>query len=208
MKENRLFWACLWISIALHSGAFLAMKGFPPLLLQPEPHVEVTYVGAPAFIQDPLAKKEKIEKPIQSAPAEKEATRTTQALKTIPVPIAKPTPLPRPAAPKLSLNIPKELEKDMDYQRYYRLVRDRIRSYAEQNYRGFESSGTVHMAFVVGEKGVLRDIQIFKQDTSASDLLLQVAVRSLKDSAPFPVFPSQLAHKELPFSIYIEFKRD
>jgi outer membrane biosynthesis protein TonB len=110
--------------------------------------------------------------------------------------------------PKLSLNIPKELEKDMDYQRYYRLVRDRIRSYAERNYRGFESSGIVHMAFVVGEKGVLRNIRIFKQDTSANDLLLQVAARSVKDSAPFPAFPSELSHKELPFSIYIEFKRD
>ena len=208
MKENRLFWACLWISMALHTGTFWAMKGFPSFSVRPEPHVEVTYVEAPAFIQDLPAKKEKIEKPTQSAPVEKEETKTTQALEKIPVPIAKPTPLPRPAAPKLSLNIPKELEKDMDYQRYYRLVRDRIRSYAEQNYRGFESSGTVHMAFVVGEKGALRDIQIFKQDTSANDLLLQVAVRSVKDSAPFPAFPSQLAHKELPFSIYIEFKRD
>lgn len=200
MKENRLFWACLWISMAFHTGTFWAMKGFPSLSMRPEPHVEVTYVEVPEFIQD---------LPRHSVPAEKkEETRTTQSLEKIPVPIAKPIPLPRSTPTKLSLNIPKELEKDMDYQRYYRLIRDRIRSYAEQNYRGFESSGIVHVAFVVGEKGTLRNIQIFKQDTSANDLLSQVAVRSVKDSAPFPAFPSELSHKELPFSIYIEFKRD
>lgn len=198
MKENRLFWACLWISMALHTGIFWAMKGFPSLSVRPELPIEVTYVEAPKFAQDLPAKKEKI----------KEETRTTQALEKILVPIAKPIPLPRPTLPKLSLNIPKELEKDMDYQRYYQLIRDRIRSCAEQNYRGFESSGIVHVAFVVGEKGILKNIQIFKQDTSANDLLLQVAVRSVKDSAPFPAFPSELSHKELPFSIYIEFKRD
>lgn len=199
MKENRLFWACLWISMALHTGAFWAVKGFPVLVARPEPHVEVTYVEVPEFIQDI---------PSSSVVTEKEETRTTQVLEKIPVPVTKPIPIQRPALPKLSLNIPKELEKDIGYQRYYRLVRDRIRSYAERNYRGFESSGIVHVAFVVGEKGILRNIQIFKQDTSANDLLLQVAVRSVKDSAPFPAFPSELSHKELPFSIYIEFKRD
>ena len=196
MKENRLFWVCLWISMALHTGTFWAMKGLPSLAVRSEPHVEVTYVEAPLFIQDLLTKKEKVEKLSQAVPIEKEETRTT------------PTLLPRPALLELSLNVPKELKKNMDYQHYYRLIRDRIRSYAEQNYRGFESSGIVHVAFVVGDKGTLRNIQIFKQDTSANDLLLQVAVRSVKDSAPFPAFPSQLAHKELPFSIYIEFKRD
>lgn len=125
-----------------------------------------------------------------------------------PVPTSKPVPPPQSVFPELLVNVPKELEKDMDYQRYYRLIRDRIRSYAERNYRGFESSGVVHVAFVLGEKGGLKGIQVFKKDTAANDLLLQVAVRSVKDSVPFPDFPAQLAHKELPFSIYIEFKRD
>lgn len=203
MKENRLFWACLWISMALHTGTFWAMKGFPASGSRHEPYVEVTYVSAPEFIQELLP---------SSVPAgkveKKEETKTTQALKKMPVLADKPIPLPRTATTKLSLNIPKELEKDVDYQRYYRLVRDRIRSYAERNYKGFESSGIVHLVFVVGEKGGLKNIRILKQDTSANDLLLQVAARSVKDSAPFPSFPSELSHKELPFSIYIEFKRD
>ena len=207
MKENRFFWACLWISAALHSGVFLGMRGFSPLSVRPESAIEVTYVEAPQFIQNALVEKEKIEKPSQAAvPVEKkEDAQTTQAVEKATVPMSKPVPPPQSALPKLTMNVPKELEKDMDYQRYYRLIRDRIRSYAERNYRGFESSGVVHVAFVLGEKGGLKGIQVFRKDTTANDLLLQVAVRSVKDSAPFPDFPAQLAHKELPFNLFIQF---
>lgn len=190
MSAGRLLWGFLGISCLIHAGAFLTMTGFPWISPKPEADrtVEVTYLPLP-----PPARK------VSQELVRKEAvTKLREEKKLLPQ-------LPLPPH-KERFEIPKELERDFDYQIYYQLVRDRIRSYAEQNYKGFQSSGIVHLAFILNAGGTLNDIEVFKQDTSANDLLRQVAVRSIKDSAPFPVFPATLEHKELPFSIYIEFK--
>lgn len=203
MSENRLLWHCLGISFVLHTGMFLASDGFKisPSQDSKRKAVQVIYVVPPPA-RDLPKRVEKIKHSTEPS------AKMTQVSKREGIPIPQ-TVKRRPLdTPKVPFEVAKELEKDMDYQRYYQLIRQRIQAYAEKNYRGFESSGIVHLAFILGQKGTLKGIKVFKKETVANDLLLQVAVRSVKDSTPFPAFPVELPHEELPFSIYIEFKRE
>ncbi len=202
MNENRILWGSVTVSLTIHASFFLLMNWCLDTVSKTEMpfpmNTELTYLEVPAP-KNPSA-------PVTAVESVKTVEKKTAH---IPMPsLVRPVkPLPPPAPSKPKFEIPRDLEKDMNYQKYYQLVRDRVRAYAERNYGGFSSSGIVHLAFILGQKGLLKDIQVFKEDTSANDLLRQVAIRSIKDSAPFPQFPMDLKHEELPFSIYIEFKR-
>ena len=207
MNENRLLWGFFAISVTAHTALFLMMKGFPTSFLKPDISViEVTYVQAPPFKEqlpnDELTKKE------NQTSVKQESPLTESLVSSSIMPDYKPVTLPVPPPRESSLDIPTDLEKDNNYQKYYQSVRLQIQLTAEKNYRGFKSIGMVHLSFVVGKKGGLKNIYVYKEDTSANDFLLQVAIRSVKDASPFLSFPPELPHEELPFSIYIEFKRN
>ena len=98
--------------------------------------------------------------------------------------------------------------KKATYIGYYRLVREKIRYYADRNYikEGSASQGEVFLSFVVTSKGELIRIMIM-DNRSARDLLLRdIAINSVRDASPFPVFPQGMNQYQITFNVIISFE--
>lgn len=91
------------------------------------------------------------------------------------------------------------------YTTYYQVVRERIRERAYANYTRL-SSGEVYLTFIIRQNGVLTELQILADKTTANDFLKQVGMRSVQEAAPFPPFPQDLNFPELTFNIAISFQ--
>ena len=208
MNENRLFWGCLGISLVVHTGFFVVM-GYTSKadFVQQEPaSLEVSYVSVPDY-RAILSKTDSEEGKYKTGEDSSANVMAQEAAASLSVLREEPVDSPVPAMEEgPAFEIPTGLDQDMDYQKYYKLVRDQIRLSAEENYKGFKSSGIVHVAFILSRQGTLKSMQIFKEDSTENLLLKQVAIRSVKSATPLPQFPKELSHDQLPFSIYIEFK--
>lgn len=102
---------------------------------------------------------------------------------------------------------PKELEKNPAYMDYYRKIREEIRENAYKNYNG-RDRGEIYLNFSVAKNGSLRAIE-FGSQSFAEESLRQVALYSIKESAPFPPFPEELNnHSELQFNVSIQFQNN
>jgi hypothetical protein len=98
--------------------------------------------------------------------------------------------------------------KKATYIGYYRLVREKIRYYADRNYikEGSASQGEVFLSFVVTSKGELIHIMIM-DNRSAKDLLLRdIAINSVRDASPFPAFPQGMNQYQITFNVIISFE--
>jgi len=101
----------------------------------------------------------------------------------------------------------KELQKIPAYANYYRLIRDRIRAKA-YSYYDSSASGEMYLNFVLSSNGELSALSV-KESSIGNEFLRQVAICSIKDAAPFPVFPAELKkYDRLQFSVSISFKND
>jgi len=101
-----------------------------------------------------------------------------------------------------------KLKKNPVYMQYYKLIRERIRKNAYRYYN-IEESGIVYLYFVILKNGSLNQISLSKTNTSASSNLIEIALKSVKSSAPFPPFPEELkTYSRLQFSVSIHFKNN
>lgn len=79
------------------------------------------------------------------------------------------------------------------------------RAYAYVNHRDFEA-GKVYLTFVLSSSGVLKQLQIIDSKTSANEYLRNVALKSIKESNPFPPFPLGFNYPEFTFNLLISFQ--
>ena len=79
------------------------------------------------------------------------------------------------------------------------------RAYAYVNHRDFES-GKVYLTFVLSSGGTLKQLQIIDSKTSANEYLRNVALKSIKESNPFPPFPIGFDYPEFTFNLLISFQ--
>jgi len=120
----------------------------------------------------------------------------------------------KPAANKPDINMlkkkislaPVEMNKinNPSYVSYYNLVREKIRRAAYQNYSHAET-GEVYLAFVVSSQGVLKTVRLIEERSSGDIYLREVALRSIRDAAPFPPFSKDLDYPQLSFNVIISF---
>jgi TonB family protein len=120
----------------------------------------------------------------------------------------------KPAANKPDINMlkkkislaPVEMNKinNPSYVSYYNLVREKIRRAAYQNYSHAET-GEVYLAFVVSSQGVLNTVRLIEERSSGDIYLREVALRSIRDAAPFPPFSKDLDYPQLSFNVIISF---
>lgn len=79
------------------------------------------------------------------------------------------------------------------------------RAYAYVNHPDFEA-GEVYLTFVLAAEGELRGVKIIDEKTSANKYLREVALRSIKESNPFPPFPEGFDYPEFTFNLLISFQ--
>ena len=93
------------------------------------------------------------------------------------------------------------------YLSYNDRIRDKIRNraYFYIDDPKFQA-GEVYMTFVVTSDGALKDLQVINDRSHANDYLRTVGLRSIKESSPFPPFPSELKYPELSFNVVISFE--
>ena len=98
-------------------------------------------------------------------------------------------------------------EHGRGYEDYYKVVREKIVHKIEYNYKDYYRDGDVNLCFILNFDGSLDRIDV-KLDKSTSDKrLIDIAILSLQQAAPFPPFPKELDAPQLPFSVVVSFKR-
>lgn len=93
------------------------------------------------------------------------------------------------------------------YLSYHDRIRNKIRNraYLYVDNPEFEN-GSVYLTFVVAANGEVTAVRLVEERTSANDYLRSAGLRSIKESSPFPPFPTDLPYPELTFNVIISFE--
>jgi TonB family protein len=95
--------------------------------------------------------------------------------------------------------------KNPSYMGYYQFVREKIRRAAYYNYVR-TVTGEVYLSFVIASDGKLIDLKFLEEKSSGNSYLKQTAIKSIRDSSPFPAFPKELDYPQLSFTVIISFE--
>lgn len=108
---------------------------------------------------------------------------------------------------KIAEKADKVLKKNPAYMSYYRLIRERIKNSAYHNYNS-QKKGEVLLSFLIGKDGSLKEVNLDSQSVK-NRALRKIALKSVRESAPFPEFPEELQqYTRLQFNISIYFKNN
>lgn len=226
--QNKLFYGCFIISCLIHFSIIksLASKRViaPPKKVQ---QIEVTYqkmASVKVEKQKPVIEKEV--KSIKEKPLQKDVKlikKTNEKFSVFDKEVkdiskfSKKVSLDKKRTPDIkTLDLDRKISVDLvrsekitnpRYISYNQTLRQRIRNkaYSYFDLEGF-NEGEVYVSFIVNSAGELEGINIIDEKTSAGEYVRSVGLRSVKDSAPFPPFPKDLAYPQLTFNIIISFK--
>ncbi len=79
------------------------------------------------------------------------------------------------------------------------------RAYTYVNHPEFEA-GKVYLTFVLASNGSLKQVQVIDHKTFANKYLRKVALKSIRESSPFPPFPIGFNYPEFTFNLLISFQ--
>lgn len=82
-------------------------------------------------------------------------------------------------------------------------IKRKIYSYV--NHPDFET-GEVYLTFVLNSNGILKRVKIIDDKTFANSYLREIALRSVRESSPFPKFPEGFDYPEFTFNLLISFQ--
>jgi TonB family protein len=104
-------------------------------------------------------------------------------------------------------SIDEELKNNPAYMDYYKLIREKIRKNAYYYYNT-NSKGEVSVHFAVANNGRV-DSLLLNDASTLSRNLKDIAIKSVRDAAPFPPFPPELQdYSRLSFNVSIYFKNN
>lgn len=109
---------------------------------------------------------------------------------------------------KITLSPPQEnLNKinSPSYISYFQLTRERVKRILYQRYT-YTEQGEVYLSFIVANDGAIRDVRVNEEKSSSSPYLREIAIASVKEASPFPVFPKDLEYPELSFNVIVSFE--
>lgn len=100
-------------------------------------------------------------------------------------------------------------DKHEEYMSYYRAIREKILAKLKRNYTGNYNDGDVHLYFVLDKKGELIRIDVALNRSTKDTKLIDIALRSLQQAAPFGPFPEEFKGSgQIPFSVTVTFKKN
>jgi len=93
------------------------------------------------------------------------------------------------------------------YKSYYEAIRDKIRAPLALKYKGYRAEGEVYLEFILNADGSLGPHKADRILSVNDQKLIDIALASLKDAAPFPPFPKALSLQSMEFTVKVVFKR-
>ena len=100
-------------------------------------------------------------------------------------------------------------DRRKDYVSYYSAIREKILARLKRNYTRHYNNGDVCLFFVLDKKGSLIRMDVALNRSTKDTKLIDVALLSLQQAAPFGPFPEELKGSgDMPFSLVITFKKD
>lgn len=99
------------------------------------------------------------------------------------------------------------IKSTKDYINYYQLIREKIRRALKSRYRSYYGEGDVCLIFILRSDGRLISIAADPEASTRDRVLVDTAIRSLKDAAPFVRFPKALALPQMSFTVTVSFKK-
>lgn len=96
-----------------------------------------------------------------------------------------------------------KLKNNPSYMGYYKGIRSKLDLACHKNYSG-KQYGNVHLSFVLLKDGTLEHIE----GTGDNQELVQIAIKSVKESLPFLPFPAELKDQSYQFDVSILFKNN
>jgi outer membrane biosynthesis protein TonB len=91
------------------------------------------------------------------------------------------------------------------YISYYQIIREKIRRCAYQSYTR-QDAGEIYLSFVISSNGELNNLKVVDERSVRNDYLRSIALQSVKEASPYPVFPKDLEYPQLSFNVIISFE--
>ena len=218
--EDKIFKYALAISLIIHIG-ILARVSYSNIHFQTNPINSIEVVYPKITIQNKVIGDEKkrssdmklnFKKTTQELTKQKASLESfmkdmTKLADDLIHPSAKPKSVKSDKA-KRKVSVPEIDSKRIKnplYTEYYQNIRSRIREKAYYNYEQFDA-GEIYITFIIQNDGILKDIKIIEERTSANQYLRRISIRSVQQASPFPPFPEGLKYPELSFNVVISFE--
>lgn len=93
------------------------------------------------------------------------------------------------------------------YTNYLLLLCEKIAQRVEENQKDYSKGGVVSVIFRLKSDGTVLAISIDPRLSTIDNMLREIAIKSVKEAAPFPAFPKNLKKPEWLFNITISFKQ-
>lgn len=100
-----------------------------------------------------------------------------------------------------------QTKANREYLNYYEVLKNRIKTRLQNNYRFYKGEGDVYLSFALDAGGKLLAYDVDRQKSSKDEVLIQMACASLKGVSPFPPLPKIIATDKTSFNIIISFKK-
>lgn len=110
-----------------------------------------------------------------------------------------------PAVIDLS-NLAIELGEDPVYLQYFQTIRERIRYYAQRHVSRLSQRGEVFVRFVISAAGQMQSVEVDAARSSRDAALQRMSCDSVRQSGPFPPFPSTFNQPQITFHIIIQYE--
>ena len=219
MSVDRKFFIFLTLSILIHSLIFFNFSRvrFNPPLKDDFKKLEVTYFKFQkdlSLLQRALGDLKKISR-LEASSLDKDLSKNTQISKVLDMDISLDKSPPEAkqegalqATELKKVQIPPLEGKDKlipGFENYYNVIRNKIKQRAEQKFTGSEE-GIVYVSFVVMANGQLKDTKIVEEKSVSSPYLQRIAIQSIQDASPYPVFPKEVNFSILSVKLPISFE--
>jgi len=91
---------------------------------------------------------------------------------------------------------------------YYQSIREKILARLKRNYTNHYNDGDVNLFFILNKAGSIVRIDVALNRSTKDAKLIDTALLSLQQAAPFGPFPKDLKAQQVLFSLVISFKKD
>lgn len=223
MVNHDRFYVCLGLSLAVHTAFFIPFS----LMAIGDSHesrpIEIFYEQSKKQV-DLTPSHEYMDQQKKSAvplKIEKALSANTQSIKDFikkeifkereesKAVIEKPWRTGEDTSLKVSIelpDVPGESYKTPEYKSYYQVIREKIRKYAYYYYKEIQE-GEVFLTFSINSGGELIEAAVNQKKSTSDEYLKSIALKSVKEAAPYPKFPEKLKNKnKLSFNVIISFE--